>query len=75
MVVGAASTYAPRDDFGRGVVVLAVLLGLVNVPSICVWAGFGTALRPWLSHPGWVRVFNGTMALLLVLSLLPMLGG
>ena len=75
MVVGAASTYAPRDDFGRSVVVLAVLLGLVNAPSICVWAGFGTTLRPWLSHPGRVRVFNIGMALLLVLSLLPMLEG
>lgn len=73
MVVGAASTYAPRDDFGRGVVVLAALLGLVNAPSICVWAGFGTALRPWLSQPRRVRVFNVGMALLLVLSLLPML--
>ena len=75
MVVGAVSTYAPRDDFGRGVAVLALVLGVVNVPSICVWAGFGTALRPWLSHPGRVRAFNGIMALLLVLSLLPMLGG
>lgn len=75
MVVGAASTYAPREDFGRSVAVLAILLGLVNAPSICVWAGFGTALRPWLSHPGRVRAFNIGMALLLVLSLLPMLGG
>jgi len=55
------------------VVVLAALLGLVNAPSICVWAGFGTALRPWLSQPRRVRVFNVGMALLLVLSLLPML--
>jgi threonine/homoserine/homoserine lactone efflux protein len=53
--------------------VLAVLLGLVNAPSVCVWAGFGTALRPLLSHPGRVRVFNVAMALLLVLSLVPML--
>lgn len=75
MVVGAVSAYAPRDDFGRSVAVLAVLLGLVNVPSVCVWAGFGTALRPWLSHPGRVRAFNIGMALLLVLSLLPMLRG
>jgi len=75
MVVGAASTYAPRDQFERNVIVLALLLGLVNAPSICVWAGFGTALRPWLSHPGRVRVFNVVMALLLVLSLLPMLEG
>ncbi len=75
LVVGAVSTYAPREDFGRNVVVLAVLLGLVNAPSICVWAGFGTALRPFLSHPRRVRVFNVAMALLLLLSLLPMLEG
>jgi threonine/homoserine/homoserine lactone efflux protein len=74
MVVGAVTTYAPRNAFGQNVAVLAVLLGLVNMPSICVWAGCGTALRPFLSHPGRVRVFNGAMALLLVLSLLPVLG-
>ena len=73
MVVGAATTYAPREGFGRNVVVLAILLGLVNAPSICVWAGFGTALRPLLSHPVRVRVFNTGMALLLIASLLPML--
>ncbi len=73
MVVGAVSTYAPRDGFGQNVVVLALLLGLVNTPSICVWAGCGTALRPFLSHPVRVRVFNVMMALLLVLSLLPIL--
>lgn len=73
MVVGAASTYVPREDFGRNVIVLALLLGLVNMPSICMWAGFGTALRPFLSHPRRVRVFNIIMALLLVASLLPML--
>ena len=74
MVVGAVTTYAPRDGFGQNIAVLALLLGLVNVPSVSVWAGFGTALRPLLSHPGRVRVFNGAMALLLVLSLLPVLG-
>lgn len=73
MVVGAVTTYAPRDAFAQNVAVLAVLLGLVNLPSICVWAGCGTALRPFLSHPGRVRVFNGAMALLLALSLLPVL--
>lgn len=73
MVVGAVTTYAPRDGFGRNVAVLAVLLGLVNLPSICVWAGCGTALRPFLSHPGRARAFNWAMALLLALSLLPVL--
>ncbi len=74
LVVGAVSTYAPLDGFGRNVAVLAVLMGLVNVPSACVWAGFGTALRPLLSRPGRARAFNVAMALLLVLSLLPLLG-
>ena len=73
MVVGAVTTYAPRDAFAQNVAVLAALLGLVNLPSICVWAGCGTVLRPFLSHPGRVRAFNGAMALLLVLSLLPVL--
>ena len=73
MVVGAATTYAPRDGFGRNVVLLAILLGLVNVPSICVWAGFGTVLRPLLSHTGRVRLFNIVMAMLLLASLLPLI--
>jgi len=74
IVVGAVSTYAPPDDFAQNVAMLAVLLGLVNAPSLCVWAGFGTVLRPFLSHQAWARTFNLTMALLLVLSLLPVLG-
>ena len=73
LVVGAVSTYAPRDRFGQNVAVLALLLGLVNAPTICLWAGFGTAVRPWLTHPGRARTFNVTMALLLVFSLLPLL--
>jgi threonine/homoserine/homoserine lactone efflux protein len=75
LVVGAVSTYAPRDRFEVNVAVLAALLVLVNAPSVSVWAGFGTMLRPLLTHPGRVRVFNAAMAVLLVLSLLPLLEG
>ncbi len=73
MVVGAVTTYAPREGFLGGVALIAILMILVNAPSICLWAGFGMALRRWLTHPGHVRAFNVTMALLLVLSLYPML--
>jgi threonine/homoserine/homoserine lactone efflux protein len=75
LVVGAVSTYAPRGGFELNVAVLAVLLGLVNAPSISVWAGFGTMLRPLLTDPRRVRMFNVVMAALLVLSLLPILEG
>ncbi len=73
LIVGGVSTYAPRDGFARNVTVLAVLFGVVMAPSMCVWAGGGTALRPFLRHPGRVRAFNVAMAMLLVLSLAPML--
>lgn len=75
LVVGAVSTYAPRDGFALNVAVLAVLLGLVNAPSICVWAAFGTMLRPMLTDPRRVRMFNMAMAALLLFSLLPILKG
>ena len=68
--MGAVSAYAPQEDFGRNVVVLAVLFSLVNAPTICVWAGLGTALRPLLAKPRRARVFNVLMALLLVMLLL-----
>ena len=37
------------------------------------WAGFGAVLREWLSHPVRLKWFNIIMAVLLVLSLWPML--
>ena len=74
MVVGAVTTYAPRQGFAQGVAVITVLLVLVNAPTVCLWAGCGAALRRWLTDPGRIRAFNVTMALLLVLSLYPMLG-
>lgn len=73
MVVGAVTTYAPRDGFVHNVVVIAFVLALVNIPCISVWAGCGMALRRVLDRPSRIRAFNMTMAMLLVLSLYPIL--
>jgi threonine/homoserine/homoserine lactone efflux protein len=73
MVVGAVTTYAPREDFARSVAVIAVLLALINAPSVSLWAGCGVALRRVLNHSVRIRIFNISMALLLVLSLYPIL--
>jgi threonine/homoserine/homoserine lactone efflux protein len=75
MVVGAVTTYTPRQDFRTNVLLVALLFVAVNVPSIAVWAGFGTAMRHLLDRPWRVRLFNRAMALLLVLSLFPILEG
>lgn len=73
MVVGAVTTYAPRDGFVRNVVLIALLLALVSILSTSLWAGCGVALRRVLDRPSRIRAFNITMAVLLVLSLYPIL--
>ncbi len=73
MALGAVTAYVPQDGYFRNVLVVAAVFGLVVVPSVGVWAGFGTALRRFLESPRRVRAFNVVMALLLVLSLYPIL--
>lgn len=73
MALGAVTAYVPLDGYFRNVLVVALVFGLVVVPSVGVWAGFGTGLRRFLGSPGRVRAFNVAMALLLVLSLYPIL--
>jgi len=74
MAITAISAYAPQD---RGVFVGALIVGLVfaatNWPAIAVWAWMGVQVRRFLGTPTRLRVFNGVMAGLLVLSLWPML--
>jgi len=70
MALGAVSAYVPTPSVGAYAVVALVFAG-VNLPSVSVWAGAGQVVRRWLAGPGRLRVFNWTMAGLLVLSLWP----
>jgi threonine/homoserine/homoserine lactone efflux protein len=73
MALGAITTYTPAEGYIANVFVVALLFTLVNLPSVCVWVGCGTALRRLLQERRWVLLFNGLMAALLVASLYPML--
>jgi threonine/homoserine/homoserine lactone efflux protein len=73
MAVTAMATYTNPDVYFISVLIVGFAFALVNVPSVSTWAGFGSALRDWLSDPTRLKWFNITMALLLVLSLWPML--
>ncbi|MCI8212459.1 lysine transporter LysE [Pseudomonas sp. S25] len=75
MAVGAISTYTPLQGYFTNVVIISAVFALINLPSVGVWAGFGSLLRNALRDPFWLRVFNGVMAVLLVVSLYPMLKG
>ena len=71
MALGAVSAYS--DGSLVGIVQVFVVFCLVNLPSIATWVLAGEALRLLLTNPNRLAVFNWTMAVLLVLSLWPVL--
>lgn len=73
MAVTAMATYTDQTQYFMTVLLVGVAFAAVNLPSVSTWAGFGSALREWLSVPVRLKWFNITMAVLLVLSLWPML--
>lgn len=72
MALAATSAYTDPDHYLSSLVVVALVFGAINLPCVSLWAGFGVGLRQWLQHPVRLKVFNITMAVLLVLSFLPM---
>lgn len=73
MAVSAMATYTSEQSYLVSVMIVGLIFAVVNVPSVSTWAGFGSALRQWLSDPVRLKWFNITMAVLLVVSLWPML--
>ncbi len=73
MAVTAMATYTDEGQYLITVLIVGVVFAAVNLPSVSTWAGFGSALRDWLSVPVRLKWFNITMAVLLVVSLWPML--
>ena len=73
MAVTAMATYTNPDTFFVSVLIVGAVFALVNLPSVSAWAGFGSVLREWLSVPPRLKWFNISMAMLLVVSLWPML--
>lgn len=75
MAVGAVSTYAAVAAFPFNTLLIAGLFGILGLLSSALWLGFGTALRRLLKSPRAARALNITMALLLVLSVWPVIAG
>lgn len=74
MAITAISVYAPQDQgLLAGSLLVAGVFAATNLPSVTVWAWMGVQVRRWLGTAGRLRAFNITMAVLLVVSLYPML--
>ena len=75
MAIGIVATYTPSDGYAGNLLLAALVLGLVNYPSVSVWTLFGSAVGRALRTPQALQRFNWCMAALLVLSLYPVLVG
>lgn len=73
MALGSMTAYTNPVAYTPSVVIVAAVFTLVNLPSIAVWCGMGLWLRQFLADPFRLRIFNVSMAILLVASLWPML--
>lgn len=72
MALTAMTVYAGSGSL-QAVLLVTLVFGLVNAPSISVWVLAGDRLGRFLSTRGRLRSFNIAMALLLVASLYPVL--
>jgi threonine/homoserine/homoserine lactone efflux protein len=73
MAVTAMAVYTNPQAAFLSVILIGVAFTVVNLPSVSVWAGFGTALRGFLADPVRLKWFNIAMGVLLAASLWPML--
>ena len=73
MAVTAMSLYTSAERPFLSVILVAVAFALVNLPSVSTWAGFGTAMRGFLSDPVRLKWFNIAMGAALALSVVPMM--
>ena len=73
MAVTAMAVHTNPDAPFLSVALVAVAFAAINLPSVSTWAGFGTALRGFLSDPVRLKWFNIAMGLLLAATLWPML--
>lgn len=72
MAITAVTAYAADQSIGA-VVIVAVVFGLVNIPSVGLWVVAGQEMRRFLTSSARLRAFNWTMAGLILLTLWPML--
>ncbi len=72
MALSAVSLYNPTASL-YGLVLVTLAFTLVNMPSASIWAYAGKKISRVLKQDSHMRLFNWSMALLLVGSTLPML--
>ena len=66
-----SSFIRPEEDFYSQFVLLMGCFSVITALSVVTWAGFGVMISGLINTPKRLRVFNRTMAVLLVVSMWP----
>ncbi|RYY98927.1 MAG: LysE family translocator [Alphaproteobacteria bacterium] len=75
MALTAVSAYTLPTDPVASLLIVAAVFGAINLPSVGSWTLLGMQLRRFLSDPLKLRIFNVTMAVILVATLYPVVFG
>lgn len=71
MSLTAVTVYAPSQELGA-IVAVGLVFGLINLPAVSSWTLLGQQMRRFLTSRIRLRLFNVTMAVLLLATLYPM---
>ncbi len=72
LAVGATVTYTVLSDgYILQVLVIALIFMTFGAPCVLLWLWLGSYLKHFFTRPNYVRIFNYSMAALLVASLFP----
>lgn len=72
IAVGAVATFTTvGGDLFAEVLLISLIIMIVTIPCSGTWAFFGSVIARYLHTPLRLRVFNGSMAGVLILSLVP----
>jgi threonine/homoserine/homoserine lactone efflux protein len=74
MALTAVTVYAPSQSLAA-VGLIALICGIINMPSVFVWVLLGSKMQRLLGSEGRLRTFNYSMALLLLATLYPVIVG
>jgi threonine/homoserine/homoserine lactone efflux protein len=72
MALTAVTVYAPSHSLAA-VGVIALVCGVINMPSVFVWVLLGSKMQGFLDSGPRLRAFNYCMALLLLATLYPVI--
>ena len=71
MALMSVTAYVPAEHPMLGLVIVAVVFGAINLPTVGLWAFLGVQMRQFLQDPVKLRTFNIIAALTLLASLYP----